>query len=220
MKPIMCVLQVREIPQCLASYEAAPIDQVFIKGFKEVEIEALEVLTNVVRSAKDKGYTHLVMVSDDATINNEALSEVLRMSEQYGVSTGYCRLDYTSAFVNLSYDKLVQGRPRKLADYNLIKYDKMPKVEDFTTTFTGFALTTMPLFMWERYPFRCIYDGGNHNGSCSDLLLSRRLEADGVKIWTNKRAEVIHEKIQASTVIGQKFFIGPQYQEVIWKKKT
>jgi hypothetical protein len=216
MKPILCILTVRDIKACKDSYENAPIDKVYICGFKEIEIEAMNVFANLVTDCKAKGYTHLMMISDDATINNEAVAEVLRLTEKYGVATGFCRLDYTSQFVNLSYDKLIQTRPRKLADYKLIKYDKMPQ-GDFTTTFTGFALTCMHLDMWEKYGFECIYDGGPHNGSCSDLLLSRKLEADGVKIWTNRKTEVIHEKIQASTVIGQTFFIGEQYWIIIWK---
>ncbi|MBK8706571.1 MAG: hypothetical protein IPN33_25380 [Saprospiraceae bacterium] len=219
MKPILCILKVREIPDCLQSYEDAPIDKVYICGFKEVEIEAMGVFEKVVADCQAKGYTHLMMISDDATINNEAVAEVLRLTDVYGIGSGFCRLDYTSKFVNLSYDKLIQTPPRKLADYNLIKYDKMPHV-DFKTTFTGFALTCMSLDKWAKYGFECIYDGGPHNGSCSDLLLSRKLEADGLEIWTNRKTEVIHEKIQASTVIGQTFFIGEQHREIIWKKAT
>lgn len=220
MKPLLCILKVREIPQCLESYKEALsiIDQVFICGFKEIEIEAMGVMDSVVQQARDKGYTHLMMISDDATITNGAILEVLRLSDQYELATGFCRLDYTSKFVNLSYDPLLDRRPRGLADYHLLKYDKLPD-GDFQTTFTGFALTCMPLEYWEKYPFQCIYDGGPHNGSCSDWMMSKRMGADGYKWWTNKGTEVIHEKIQASTIIGQTFFIGPEYQEVIWKKR-
>ena len=220
MKPLLCILKVREIPQCLESYDAALsiIDQVFICGFREIEIEAQNVFTSAVQEAKWQGYTHIMMISDDATISNEAVLEVLRLTKQYGIATGFCRLDYTSAFVNLSYDQLLDRRPRGLSDYRLIKYDKMPD-GDFETTFTGFALTCMPIELWERYPFECIYDGPPHNGSCSDWMLCKRMGKDGFKWWTNRNTEVIHEKIKASTVIGQKFFIGPEHQNVIWKKR-
>lgn len=220
MKPLLIVLKVREIPQCLASYDDALdiIDQVWLCGFKEIELESLLVFDGIVEEAKEKGYTHIMIISDDATITNAVILEVLRLTDQYGIATGFCRLDYTSKFVNLSYDQLLDRRPRGLADYHFLKYDKLPD-GDFQTTFTGFALTCMPVEMWQKYPFKCVYDGGPHNGSCSDWMLSKRMGSDGLKLWTNKTTEVIHEKQQASTIIGQTLFIGPQYREIIWKKK-
>lgn len=223
MKPLLCILKVREIPQCLESYKQALslIDQVFICGFKEIEIETMQILDAVIKQAREKGYTHLMMISDDATISNEAVKEVLRITEIHGLATGFCRLDYTSKYVNLSYTPLKDKRPSSIADYCLLKYADLPPAEvDFQTTFTGFALTCMPLEYWGRYPFQCIFDGGDHNGSCSDWKMCVRMGKDNYRWWTNRKTEVIHEKQRASTVIGQTFFIGPQYQEIIWKKKT
>jgi len=220
MKPLLCVLKVREIPQCLESYEAALsiIDQVWICGYKEIEIEALQILDQVVKQAREKGYTHLMMISDDATISNEAVLEVLRITEQHDFATGFCRLDYTSKLVNLSYFQLKDERPRSLADYRLMRYEEIPK-GDFQTTFSGFALTCLPIEYWERYPFQCIFNGGDHNGSCSDWMMCVRMGKDHINLWTNRSTEVIHEKIKASTVIGQTFFIGEQYQQIIWRTK-
>lgn len=217
MKTLLCVLKVREIERCLASYEAAPLNKVYIQGYKEVEIESMGAMDYVVEKAKRAGYTHLMMISDDATINNLAVSEVLRLTKQYGVGSAYCRLDYTSEWVNLATAPPSALRPRRMEDYNLIKYKKLPD-GDFKTYFTGFALTCMSIEMWEKYPFQCFYDGNaQHNGSCSDYRLSVRLNADNVGIWTNKSTEVIHEKEKINTHHGQTLLIGPEYREIIWQ---
>ena len=217
MKTLLCVLKVREIERCIASYEAAPLNKVYIQGYKEVEIESLGVHEYVVEKAKRAGYTHLMMISDDATINNHAVTEVLRLTKQYGVGSAFCRLDYTSEWTNLASSPPTAARPRRMEDYNLIKYKKLPD-GDFQTYFTGFALTCMPIELWEKYPFQCFYDGSpQHNGSCSDYRLSVRLNADKVPIWTNRSTEVIHEKEKINTHQGQTLLIGPQYREIIWQ---
>jgi hypothetical protein len=218
MKNLLIILKVREIEHVLASYRNYKMNRVFIAGYKESELEDLGIFSSVIQSAKEKGYTHISVISDDGLITNKAFDKVLELSKENPVVTAFCKIDKTSTDVNLAKSPLIKAQPYALQDYHLFDYSELPNDTNIRTYFTGMALTTMPIELWEMFPFKCYREAYAPNGYASDYHLSKRLQDAGIPIYTHKDTEVIHEKEKHSTNIGQKLFIGKEYRNIIWEE--
>ena len=218
MKNLLIILKVRKLDYVLASYRNYNISRVFIAGYKESELEDMGIFSLVVEQAKEKGYTHISVVSDDGLINNKAFDKVIEMSNEYLVTTAFCKIDRRSTLVNLAKSPLIQGVPASLGDYNLFDYNELESNIDIQTYFTGMALTTMPVTLWQQFPFKCFRASYSPNGYASDYFLSKRLQDASIPIFTHKDTEIIHEKDVNSTNIGQTLFIGEQHRDIIWEE--
>lgn len=218
MKNLLIILKVRQLDYVLASYRNYNISRVFIAGYKESELENLGIFSYVVEQAKEKGYTHISVVSDDGLINNKAFDKVLEMANKYPVTTAFCKIDRRSTLVNLAKSPLIQTIPAALDDYNLFDYSEIKNDVDILTYFTGMALTTMSIDLWQQFPFKCFRASYSPNGYASDYFLSKRLQDASIPIFTHKDTEIIHEKDVNSTDIGQTLFIGEKYRYIVWEE--
>ena len=218
MKNLLVILKVRDLDYVLASYRNYNISRVFIAGYKETELEDLGIFSSVINCAKEKGYTHISVISDDGLINNKAFDKVLEMAKKYPVSTAFCKIDRRSTLVNLAKSPLIQTKPAALNDYNLFDYSEIKNDVDIRTYFTGMALTTMSIDLWQQFPFKCFRASNSPNGYASDYFLSKRLQDANIPIFTHKDTEIIHEKEVNSTDIGQTLFIGEQYRYILWEE--
>ena len=190
MKPVLAVLNVREIPQVLDALDALNIDKVLIRGYTERQIADSVWTEQVMSGVKERGYTHLSLISDDAVIAPHSLELVLRHAEQYlkRVTTGWCNQDFTDDKVALSTEPLTDETP-KPRSYTLPSWrDVLMGPEVQLTYFTGFCLTTCTVEMWERYPYQAYGD----DGFAADYNMSRRLAADGVQIDALRDAFCLH----------------------------
>ena len=96
-KEILMVLQPRAIPEAIESLNTLDIEKVWFRGYTEMELET--VLNDFI---KDTDYDYYWIIADDVVVDNKPL-EVLRPKLYEGeVVTGYCKLNQSSEFVNLS----------------------------------------------------------------------------------------------------------------------
>lgn len=190
MKPVLAVLNVREIPQVLDALDALPIDKVRIRGYTERQIADSVWTEQLMPEVKARGYTHLSLISDDAVVPPHSLELVLAHANAHPqrVTTGWCNQDFTDDKVALSTDPLVDEIP-KPHSYTLPSWHDVlmgPEVQQ--TYFTGFVLTTCTVGMWERYPYQAYGD----EGFAADYNMSRRLAADGRQIDALRDAFCLH----------------------------
>ena len=218
MKNLLIVLKVRDLDYVLTSYRNYNVSRVFIAGYKETELEDMGIFSLVIEQAKEKGYTHISVISDDALINNKAFDKVLEMTNKYLVNTAFCKIDRKSTLVNIAKSPLTTVVPLTLSDYNLFDYSELENDIDIRTYFTGMALTTMPTNLWQKFPFKCFRASSSPYGYASDYFLSKRLQDAQIPIFTHKDTEIIHEKDVNSTNIGQTLFIGEQYRKITWEE--
>lgn len=216
MKNLLIILKVRQLDHVLQSYRNYNISRVFICGYWETELEDMGIFDSVVNEAKKKGYTHISVISDDGLITNKAFDKVLELSKKYVVASAFCKLDSHTTLVNLARFPLIVDYPGHIINYNLYHYNELPQNQDIRTYFTGLALTTMPIELWQLFPFKCFRVGDR--GFASDYHLSKRLQDAGIPIYTHMETEVIHEKPRHSTNDGQVLFIGEVHRNIIWEE--
>lgn len=190
MDPLLLVMNPRRIARCIAAIEALDVDKVWLVAMTERQLE--DVVHYVVDKAS--AYSHLLLLSDDTVPTQGALDLVLAALEEHPVVTGYCNLDASSPFVNITR-RPFQCLDRSIgSDYDFFRRDVVatwsaPLVR---TYFAGACLTGMSRDMWWKYPFRVF--PGSEPGYASDWMLSTRLQRDGVPIWAPRGAFVEHVK--------------------------
>ena len=190
MKPLLAVLTVRQIPQVTASLDALPIDKVRICGYTERQIADSVWTEQLMPQVRERGYTHLSLISDDAVVPPHSLELVLAHAKRYPqrVTTGWCNQDFSDDRVALSTEPLTDEIP-KPHSYTLPTWrDVLMGHEVQQTFFTGFALTTCTVAMWERYP----YQAYGPDGFAADYRMSQRLHQDGRQIDVLRDAFVLH----------------------------
>lgn len=194
MKPLLLVMNPREIPRAMEAISALKIDKVWLKRYWEKELE--EIIERIVQDAEAKGYTHLLLLSDDTVPSQSALDAVLKYLSSHPVVTGYCNLDSVLPYVNLTKEPFQFDNESHANDY---KWFTRAEVESSTTDliktqFTGACLTGMSIELWKRFPFQVLSRPDAPLGYASDWKLSIRLQKAAVPIVAVKGAFVEHLK--------------------------
>ena len=207
-RSLLLVFNPRQIGECVDSIERLPIDQAWLTGYTEPELE--DVISNIVETTD---YTHYIAASDDGVIPEFALDAVVGFLDDHPVVTGYSNLDATDMRVNLTRSPFQNVLESTMEDYDLYHLaDVLGWPDDLVPTcFAGFALTGMSRDMWLEYPYQS-------RGVPSDYNLCRRLQADGVPIVAPKQAFMWHVKDRMNEVgVGRKrLLIGSIPAEVRW----
>lgn len=195
MKPLLAVLNVREIPEVLGALDALPIDKVLIRGYTERQIADSIWTEQVMPEVKARGYTHLSIVSDDAVVPPHSLELILAHANRYPqrVTSAWCNVDFTDDRVALSTEPLTDEIP-KPQSYALPSWREVllgPEVQQ--SYFSGFCLTTCTMEIWDRYP----YQAYGPAGCAADYSMCQRLNQDGVPIDVLRDAFVLHLREEA-----------------------
>jgi len=212
-KPLLMIMNPRNISQCMTALEALDIDKVWLKNWSEREL--VSVISEVIESTD---HDVIGLVSDDTIPPNSSLRLILDAFEPSAVYTGYCNMDEDREEVNLSRKPLIV-QPVAVADC----YDFPTRAEVdshdglYRSFFTGFAMTFMSKDMWLKYPFDCIGDPGYQ----SDYLLSCRLQSDDVDVWAIPGAFMPHLRLNESTkhLEGGTVMVGNGMGRVVWDLK-
>lgn len=208
MRALLFVMNPRAIPECLDAIEALDVDRCWLTGMREVDL--VPHFASVVESTD---YDVYLAVSDDAVPTQEALDAVLDLLEQgWPVATGFCNLDegeYANV-VNLTRKPLGSHMPGPdvYVTYTLDEVMAYP-TDPVPTWFAGFSLTGMRRELWQRYPFEVLHP--ETGGSCSDFLLSWRLQQDDVPIVAPKAGWFRHVKERwnvADSRPGKRLLVG------------
>lgn len=212
MKPLLLVLNPRRIPECVDAISSLPIDQAWLTNYTEYELK--EIVPSVIASTD---HDVIGVLSDDTVPTPYALSAVLDLVDPSMVTTGWCRLDERSPYVNLSTEPLATSTPTSSAyhfptiDY-VLDYDQ----PSLPTYFAGHCLTFMSRDLWRDFPWDC---HGGPPGYASDLSLSYRLGEAGVKIRAARDGEVLHVKRRWNYIDdtpGRELLIGKEPSAVRW----
>lgn len=213
MKPLLMIMNPREIPQCMTALEALDIDKVWLKNWSEREL--VSVIAEVVESTD---HDVIGLLSDDTIPSNSSLELILDAFEPSSVYTGYCNMDEDSEEVNLSRSPLIV---KPLAKLDCYEFPTRAEVDEhnglYKSFFTGFAMTFMSKDMWLKYPFDCIGTPGYQ----SDYSLSCRLQNDGVDVWAVPGAFMPHLRLKESTkhLQGGTVRHGNGMGRVVWDPK-
>lgn len=215
MKPLLAILNPREIPEFEASVELLPIHTVRLRGYTEREL-ADGVWEHVLDGARRRGYTHISLISDDLIVPPDSLEAILRHAEQWPrrVTTGWANVDEESQDAGVSFKPLADPEPTA-SSYAFPSWRDVlagPRVQ--RTYFTGFVATTCTIDVWERYPYQVYGEGW-----AADYSMSRRLHADGVRIDCLREAFCLHLKEnrgRPTTKPERKLLIGQMKREVVW----
>lgn len=207
MRPVLAVLHPRRIPSVIEALLGVDVPKAWISGYTEYQIQQA-AWPDLMRQVQAKGYTHMLVVSDDAIVSQDAVDAVLALLEDgHPVASGYSNLDNERDLVNLTHDRLPE-QPAVDAYRMLTAGEVAEGPELIETFFSGMTLTAMSLDMWREYPFR-VYGGSP--GYCSDHHLCYRLQEAGVPIVASKAAFVHHLKpswLEVDKVEAHKLLIG------------
>lgn len=188
MKPLLFVTNPRRIPAAIEAFRALPIDVAFVSGY--TQSQAVGPIAELIESTD---YDVYLACADDCVVDPSAVDAVLALLDEYPVATGWCRLDRTHDFANITTEPLRGDRPVEDA-YSWWRADDVfayPSVA-VPTFFTGMCLTAMSRDLWLRYPYRVYGESGP--GYSSDFRLSVRLRDDGVPIVAAREGYVEHLK--------------------------
>jgi hypothetical protein len=210
MKSLLMILNPRRIPDCMTAIEALDIDKCWFSAMTEVDL-----IPHLNQMIQDTNYDRYLIVSDDCIPTQSALDKVLWLHDTYDtVSTGYCNLDATSLYVNLTRNVLPEPPPQ-VESYDLLLQGEVDKESDpFHTTFSGFVFTCMRRAEWLQYPMMV-----SEAGAQTDYTLSYRLQQSGIKIITHKDTFVYHVKETWNThdkAREKRMMIGELEPSIYW----
>lgn len=212
-RPLLAILNPRNIPEFEASIEALPIATVRLRGYTEQEI-ADGVWAYVLNQATDRGYTHISLISDDLIVPPRSLNMIVEHAAEHPdrVTTGWANVDEETHEAGITYEPLTDAEPTR-SSYRFPTWREVltgPAVQQ--TFFTGFVATTCTTEMWQQYPYRVLGEGW-----AADYSMSRRLTADGVRIDCLRDAFCLHLKEsrgRPTTRPERQLLIGKMHREV------
>lgn len=214
-RPLLAILNPREIPEFEASIDALPIPTVRLRGYTEREI-ADGVWAYVLNQASDRGFTHISLISDDLIVPARSLNMILEHAEANPdrVTTGWANVDEEAHDAGITYEPLTDAEPTA-SSYRFPSWrDVLMGPEVQQTFFTGFVATTCTIGLWQRYPYRVLGEGW-----AADYSMSRRLTNDGVRIDCLRDAFCLHLKEsrgRPTTRPERRLLIGKMSREVRW----
>ena len=213
MKPLLLVMNPRNIPQCVAALESLNIDKVWLKNYTEAQLQS--VIPSVLAECD---HDPIGILSDDALPTQRVLESILEAYEPSAVYTGYCNIDSTTSAVNLSTQPMIIQREATPACYTTPTRDDIDNAPTplVRSWFAGFGMTFMSRALWDAYPFSALGDPGVQ----SDYQLCCRLQEDGVPIWAVRGAWFEHLKggdLTTNAVEGGALRVGIEAASVVWQ---
>lgn len=208
---VLLVMHARRIAGCISAIRKLPIDQAWMAGYTERELE--EIVPQVIADHPADRY---LILSDDVVPSDGALQAVLDVHDQVGgVVTGWCCYADNDPRANLSLVPLRKGIsfPPASPLAEDVRWHPEPTLR---TSFAGFVLTCMGAMWWERYPFQALGVGG---GGAADYSLSWRLQEDAYPITAVRDAYCTHVRLWAGCADPRPecaVLIGQMEQEVLW----
>lgn len=183
---LLIVLNPRTIPACMTQFRWAPLDVAYIRGMGEAD--AIRATSQLIERG---GYDRYLIVADDVIVTDTAIRAVVRASRMNPthIVTGYCNLDTSSSYVNLTRRPLIGDSPDPAA-YDFYCRDELPTNGTIRSGFAGLALTTIT----RHTAAQLLPLGWYGTGWASDFHLSKRCERLGVPIIAPTGGFVWHVK--------------------------
>lgn len=214
--PLVFVMRAREITEAIDSIRALPYSKVWIEYHWEEEIE--KVFPSILDAAIDKGYTHISIFSDDASMSVESAQLVLdTCSDENPATSGWCNVN-EGPLTNIPKSKLKSPVPHREVYKTLYTIKEIVRHPNplFETWMTGNSFHTMSVDLWKRFPFGVYPPMGKHiHGICSDYHLCWRLQQAGIKMTVVRDARITHFKGAGFRNI-RKVLCGVRPKNILW----
>lgn len=219
MKPLLVILRPREIEECISAFRALKISKVWINFHYELDAVS-RILPEVLDTAEGKGYTHLILVSDDAVVEQSALDRLLAMPETLRAVSGWVNLDSTMERSNISLVPMTLAyQPMDVSQYQLLPIEDVKAQSDpFQATFSGFALLRMPIDLWKAVDLRLC-----QRNSCSDHYVYARLAELREPLWVSPSVFAFHVKEIGGALDlepRKKVLAGMRPASVVWEEEA
>lgn len=210
MRALLCIMNARNIPECIASYRDLDIDLAWMSGYTDAQLGGVH--QGIVESTDYDAY---IVVSDDCIVTQAALDAVLELLEAgHPAATGWCKLHTTSEDANLCDAPLIGDLPTKDAYPFFTVRDVLEHPDAaIPTHFMGFALTGMTRELWKRFPYGA-YTEIRRTGYSSDFHLCVRLRDAGVPMVAARDGYVEHLKVAGRKPRTHRLLIGRMPREV------
>lgn len=214
---LLLILNPRELPTCLMGLERLECPKVWLSYFTEWELR--DVIAEVIRVTDYERYT---IISDDCVVCQAAYDDVVQLHTDLGgeaVTTGFCNLDLSSEYVNITTEPFQDSRPPDEGSYRWWTLDEVrnwDEGEPVPSGFAGMSFTCMSKEQWQQFPWDCY---GAPRGWAADYHLALRLRDAGVPIFAPKTGFVFHTKknwLDHSTNERTKILVGQRPAEVRW----
>jgi acetyltransferase-like isoleucine patch superfamily enzyme len=207
----LVILQPREIPTCIESLRALPIDRVWFRAYSE---EALAPLLN--RFIRETRYRNYILCADDVVVHSRALAIVRNLLKTHPTSTGYCRIALNSEFANVTKSPvtLKDGIAATWDDYEFYTMAEIQRFSgEFVTWFGGWALTGMRRELWLQYPF-CVNPKTRQQ---SDFETAHRLGRDGRCFYSHPDACIEHLRPSKAGSLRSHWLVGNESPSMKWE---
>jgi hypothetical protein len=194
------ILHVREIPECLDSYKALPIDRAYFTGFTEKQLE--KPIAEFIRKTD---YDYYWLVSDDVIATRDAFDRIQRGLGSHDIVTGYALNPDGSMNVCLCDYPLDDWPPTSGNSYRwMSKFALDSYPGDYVPTYyVPFILSAMKREVWLEVPFgtysilparfsKYFRNVRAIRGWACDYHFSLRLQKKGIKAYAAKGALMEH----------------------------
>lgn len=212
----LVVLNPREIPECMTALRALRVPKCWVSYMYEPP--AAKAIN---RAIEETSFDRYVVISDDTCPTQDALDRVLALHDRMpgACVTGYCNLDSSLPFVNLTWPwKQLAPPPPSVDSYALVMRseidNRLPHGAAFRSGFAGLALTCMSRELWLRFPLHHTSLGGQ-----IDYQLSYELQQAGVEIHAPIGAFVQHVKEEWNKMDKnpeKRLLVGERPSSVTW----
>ena len=202
------MFHVREIPECLDSYKALPIDTAYFTGFTEKQLEK-----PVNEFIQTTSYDYYWICSDDVIANRPAFDLIERGLSKHDIVTGYDFNPDGSGNLCLCDKPLLARFPTGLKDYPWMSgayFDAYPG-EYVPTTYVPFIFSAIKRDVWLEVPYATysvlpawfsqffLTAKGSYwrmtrpiRGWANDYNFSYKLQKKGIKAYAVKGARMEH----------------------------
>jgi hypothetical protein len=214
MKPLLVILNPRLIPSAMTAFKALKISKAWISFYPENRVFS-ECMPRVIADAKAKGYTHILLTSDDVIVMQEALDRVLAFPEGVKACSGWVNLCADGTLSNVSQIDLQWNKqPTSSSGYEFERAEAVRAREvPFHATFSGFALLRLLIEVWEAVDTHaCSWS------SCTDFWVYTRLRELGVPLWVDPRAFCLHLKQVSDEANLDCFYVGSRTPHIRWEE--
>ena len=196
-KPLLVILQYRNIPPVLESIKDLEIDKLWIKWYGQLTTpDSYSVARK--EFLKREEYTHFLLLTDDVIVQQIDIDLLVADAEirQYDVISGWFNNDLTTHEADTNFSFSLPYDPPSDGSYEAYKFEKItyeymfPRKDPIVQVLhQGTALSIISRKIIEEVSFR------NSNGCCIDACLSLDLAAKGIKQYVDLRVRCLHLKV-------------------------
>jgi len=214
--PIVLITQPRELPEAIDSVKKyVKYPKAWFKGYTEPE-----VTKKINQYVKETNYSHYIICADDVIVNSQIFEDMVKYINIFSnhketsqdILTGWCNLNIDPSDNSLGWESNVAEKRLTLkngvwplkCDYKFSPIrDILSRKGLIRTYLASFALSCVSRDVLMNYSLAPYM-----NGQAADHRFSRRVTADGIKIWTTPKMFVKHLRERSTAHLKRNWIVG------------